>query len=190
MKIGHINKTFYISDHHFSHANLLLDSYVTRPFLNVEAMDLFMTEAWNFVVSPGDTVIYGGDLTLSSKRQYKTLVPNILNRLNGIKILVKGNHDRSHGTMVKLGFQSSSLYHFENGILVIHKLLLNWDRLKHQIEQADYVLYGHVHNLLLDDPRVAGKEKFINICVEPLAYIPRTIGELKEIRKTQLERGI
>ena len=120
-------------------------------------------------------------------RHYKEIVTPLVGSLNGKKILVKGNHERSRKTSFAIGFDEVYSYYFVDGILVVHKLMQNWDRLIHQIEKADYVLYGHVHKLLLEDPRVAGQEKFINISVEHLDYIQRTIEELIVIRKKQLE---
>jgi len=155
-------------------------------------MNAFMLDKWNDVVTSDDTVIYGGDLVLNSSRDYRMKVSFVLSYLNGKKILVRGNHDRSHSTMCQLGFESSNLYYFKDNILVVHDLMRRWHikEIADLIEKADYVLYGHVHNQLLDDPRVKDNPKFINICVEHLDYIPRTLEELKEIRNIQLQRGI
>lgn len=186
MRVGLISK-FYISDHHFHHAGII--EYENRPFNDVTEMDVFMLHAWNIWVSPNDTVVYGGDLALGSIRRYKERITSLVRTLNGRKILVKGNHERSRKTSLAIGFDEVYSYYFEDGILVIHNLMTNWDRLCQQINEADYVLYGHVHELLLEDPRVAGQEKFINISVEHLDYIPRTIEELIVIRKKQLKEG-
>ena len=185
MKDGNIK--YYISDHHFHHEGII--EYESRPFENLFDMDTFMESAWNTRVSSKDTIVHGGDLALGSIRGYKSRITYLMKRLNGYKILVKGNHERSRKTSLAVGFDEVHSYYFEDGVLVIHNLMANWDRLIHQIEKADYVLYGHVHELLLEDPRVVGQEKFINISVEHLDYIPRTIEELIVIRKKQLEEG-
>lgn len=179
--------TYYISDHHFHHAGII--EYEDRPFSDVIEMDVFMLNAWNTRVSSKDTVVYGGDLALGSIRRYKERLTPLVKSLNGKKILVKGNHERSRKTSFAIGFDEVHSYYFESGILVVHNLMLNWGRLLSQISAADYILYGHVHDLILEDPRVAGQEKFINISVEHLDYIPRTIEELIQIRKKQLKEG-
>jgi len=188
-----LSKTFYISDHHFSHANLLNPEYEHRPFSSVEAMDAHMIEAWNSVVGDDDTIIYGGDLTLSSKRHYKELVSSILNTLKGHKILVKGNHDRSRNNMVKLGFEEAHLYHFDEitKVLVVHNLIQSWGRVSHLIAKAECVLYGHVHSRILQtyENHNLDTGNFINICVEPLNYIPRTLTQLIKLRSEQLQAG-
>lgn len=184
-----MSKFFYISDSHFFHTNVI--AYENRPFSSVEEMNESMIERWNSAVSVEDTVIFGGDLVLASSRNYPEKVKGILQRLNGNKVLIKGNHERSLKKVILLGFQEGSHYKEveDSGynIFVIHKLLSNYDRYLSFINRADYVLYGHSHCIIYDDPRVYNKEKFINICVEHLDYIPRTIEELIKIRKQQLE---
>jgi len=168
---------------------MISSEYESRPFSSMEEMDKYMIDMWNSVVSPEDRVIYGGDFTLSSKRQYHKLVSNWLIQLHGTKILVKGNHDRSRNKMVELGFESAHLYYVENNILVVHHLRESWHRIRHLIDEVDYVLYGHVHNRIIEEVHGVNvnNEKFINICVEPLQYIPHTIEQLIELRKQQLE---
>src|SRR6056300_578004 len=82
---------FFISDTHFDHANILtFTDYAGKPvreFDSVEAMNEAMIERWNAVVKPGDTVYHLGDVAIA-KRGLTHLA-----RLNGRKILVKGNHD-------------------------------------------------------------------------------------------------
>jgi len=185
-----LNKTFYISDHHFSHANLLNPDYEHRPFSSVEEMDSVMIKRWNSVVGDDDIVIYGGDLTLSSKRHYKELVASLLHTLKGHKILVKGNHDRSRNNMIKLGFEEAYLYHFDEitKILVVHDLIKSWNRVFPLIQKAHCVLYGHVHGRILTNYKEHNLNtgKFINICVEHLNYTPKTIEQLIKLRKEQL----
>ena len=50
-------------------------------------MDEVLVERWNKVVGPKDKVYHLGDVVIN-RRGFK-----VLERLNGIKILIKGNHD-------------------------------------------------------------------------------------------------
>ena len=50
-------------------------------------MDEVLIERWNKVVGPKDKVYHLGDVVIN-RRGFK-----VLERLNGIKILIKGNHD-------------------------------------------------------------------------------------------------
>lgn len=83
---------FVISDTHFGHTNSwekfkLPDGSPLRPFTSTEEMDETMIERWNAKVQPQDTVYHLGDVVINKK--YLPLVE----RLNGRKILIRGNHD-------------------------------------------------------------------------------------------------
>ena len=80
-------KTFFISDCHFSHKNII--RYESRPFSSVEVMDETMILNWNNKVSNGDRVYIVGDFIFGDEE----VALNILNRLNGQKFMLKGNHD-------------------------------------------------------------------------------------------------
>lgn len=83
---------FVISDTHFGHTNSwekfkLADGSPLRPFTSTEEMDETMIERWNAKVKPGDTVYHLGDVVINQKSLH------LVSRLNGRKILVRGNHD-------------------------------------------------------------------------------------------------
>ena len=87
---------FYISDNHFGHKNII--KYDNRPFNSVEDMDEVMIDRWNSVVGDDDTVYILGDF--SWYKEEKTL--EILNRLSGRKVLIKGNHDHISPKVAKM----------------------------------------------------------------------------------------
>ena len=83
---------FVISDTHFGHTNSwekfkLADGSPLRPFTSTEEMDETMIERWNAKVKPQDTVYHLGDVVINKKYL------NLVERLNGRKILIRGNHD-------------------------------------------------------------------------------------------------
>jgi len=83
---------FVISDTHFGHTNSwekfkLADGSPLRPFTSTEEMDETMIERWNAKVQPGDTVYHLGDVVINKKYLH------LVKRLNGRKILIRGNHD-------------------------------------------------------------------------------------------------
>jgi calcineurin-like phosphoesterase family protein len=83
---------FVISDTHFGHTNSwekfkLADGSPLRPFTSTEEMDETMIERWNAKVKPGDTVYHLGDVVINKKSLH------LVSRLNGRKILIRGNHD-------------------------------------------------------------------------------------------------
>ena len=82
---------FLTSDTHFGHAGTCKftrqDGSKLRPWTDPDEMDEYMVEAWNKTVGPKDKVYHLGDVVINRKSL------NILYRLNGDKVLVKGNHD-------------------------------------------------------------------------------------------------
>lgn len=80
---------FFTSDTHFGHARIVELS--NRPFTDVDEMDEALISRWNEVVSPEDTVYHLGDVALGKIADSLPLVA----RLNGYKIMVTGNHDRT-----------------------------------------------------------------------------------------------
>ncbi|AXH49338.1 phosphoesterase [Streptomyces phage Blueeyedbeauty] len=79
---------FFTSDTHFGHARII--ELCNRPFSSVEEMNEEMIARWNAVVKPTDTVIHFGDVALGKIAESLPLIE----RLNGIKSLIPGNHDR------------------------------------------------------------------------------------------------
>ena len=77
--------TWYTADLHLGHARIL--EYCQRPFADVDKMEASITERWNGVVKPDDTVWVLGDVALSTKSL------GAVAKLTGRKILVAGNHD-------------------------------------------------------------------------------------------------
>ena len=86
--------TFFTSDHHLGHANIIRFEPLNRVdergvmFESVNQMDEFLIERWNEVVGLDDLVYHLGDA--SYKRE---TLRAVLPRLNGRKILICGNHD-------------------------------------------------------------------------------------------------
>ncbi len=83
---------FITSDSHFSHRGIvqfLRADGVTkeRPWDTIEEMDEALVKNWNSVVRPTDKVIHLGDVVIN-----RSALP-IMDRLNGEKTLVLGNHD-------------------------------------------------------------------------------------------------
>ena len=51
--------TFFTSDTHFGHANII--KYCNRPFSSLEEMNSTIIRNWNEMVKPEDTVFFLGD---------------------------------------------------------------------------------------------------------------------------------
>ena len=109
---------------------------------------------WNSVVRPEDTVYHLGDFAFY-KDQRKTI--NVLRRLNGNKILIRGNHDKYLEQDVLNMFGSVHSYYElkvpdrdvgKQMIILCHYAMRVWNKSHH----GSWMLYGHSHGTLPDDP--------------------------------------
>lgn len=82
-------KTYFSSDLHFCHANII--KFSGRPFEDVPDMNERLVERWNSTVGDDDTVWVLGDVAMGQIAESLELC----SRLNGNKILLCGNHDRA-----------------------------------------------------------------------------------------------
>lgn len=102
-------------------------------------MDETMIKLWNETVSKSDTIIHLGDFGLGSKEYIKSIVE----RLNGKKILVIGNHDNwSEQFYRDIGFHTVSRF----PILYADFFLMSHAPLRLSETTPYYNCYGHVHN--------------------------------------------
>lgn len=81
-------KIFFTSDLHIGHVNVI--RFDNRPFKTVEEMDEELIARWNKKVGPDDVVYVLGDLIWKTRNGDAV---DILKRLNGRIVLIKGNHD-------------------------------------------------------------------------------------------------
>lgn len=156
---------YFTSDTHFFHGNII--GYCNRPFADTVAMNEGLIEKWNRRVTPEDTVYHLGDVSFGKFEATQA----IIQRLNGYKILVKGNHDRSHERMKEIGFQESYSELFletSKGLAYLHHEPMGILHMK----EADFQLCGHVHQEFVK------KDSWINVGVDVWGYEPKTIDEL------------
>ena len=110
---------FLTSDTHFGHTGVcrfMGPDGVTklRPWDNADEMDDEMVRRWNETVRPNDKVYHLGDVVINRKA-LKTL-----HRLNGDKVLIKGNHDIFRLEEYTPFFRDVRGYHVMNGMILSH----------------------------------------------------------------------
>lgn len=169
---------YFISDTHFHHKNII--KYCNRPFNNIDEMNETMINNWNSIISNEDIVYHLGDLCLSTDEEIK----NVFNRLNGNKILIRGNHDRKPVKFYEeLGFKV--LTHAPI-ILDEYKLLLSHVPLPDaKIKNGFINLHGHIHNksIINDYPQKTYSEsKHINLSADVTNFKPVSIDKINQIR--------
>lgn len=130
-------KVFMIADTHFGHKNII--DYENRPFSCVEEQDETIIKNWNDTVTNEDKIFILGDFAFANKDRIKELIK----ALNGYKILILGNHDRSHSYSFweKSGMDVVSQYPI---------VAFDWYILSHEPmyinKNMPYAnIFGHVH---------------------------------------------
>ena len=107
-----------VSDTHFGHAGVCRftrdDGTKLRPWDDPAEMDEHLVRTWNERVRPQDKVYHLGDVVINRKA-LKTL-----HRLNGDKVLIRGNHDIFRDDEYREYFRELRAYHVMNGMILSH----------------------------------------------------------------------
>lgn len=159
----------YISDPHFGHRNMA----IRRGFKDENEMDEHIVSEWNKVVNKRDTVWILGDITME-KSNYE-----ILDRLNGIKKVILGNHDEPQHVPKLLQFVNKVcavqyVKTKEFGNLIFTHIPIHPQELEYRFKTN---IHGHVHENTLDDKR------YINVSAEVIDYKPKLLSEIIKYEK-------
>lgn len=187
---------FFISDTHFGHANMLnffnYDGTRTRPFDSIEEVDELMIENWNKVVKQEDKIYHLGDVSFGSS--FDVVMP----RLNGTKVLIKGNHDRYQlGRYMKYFKDVRGTCHVDGNYLLSHFPV-------HPDSKGRFVrnLHGHIHaqTVMKHEPYINPFAEIVeelipdlwyrNCCVEVNNYSPIPFEVVKEETEKLIEDGV
>ena len=178
-KLSNMPATFFIADTHFGHDNICTfkraDGSPLRPFFSAQEMDEEMIKRWNERVRPKDTVYHLGDV-LINKKHFGTLA-----RLNGDKVLIKGNHDIFDVSKYLEYFRDIRAYHILNDMILSHIPIhpASLDRFKTNI-------HGHLHSTrVLTETGNIHKDYFC-VSVEHTDYTPMS---LEDVRKSVINQG-
>lgn len=130
---------FLVSDTHFGHMGVCKftrNDGVTklRPYATPEEMDEDMIAKWNARVKPTDKIYHLGDVVINRKSL------STLSRLNGDKVLIRGNHDIFRDDEYRQYFRELRAYHVMNGMILSH-IPLHSDSLG----RFGVNIHGHTH---------------------------------------------
>jgi calcineurin-like phosphoesterase family protein len=132
--------SFLYSDPHFSHAGVCkffrADGVTKlRPFEDITEMDEYLIERFNETVRPNDKVYFLGDVVINRKA-----LAAIMPRLNGDKVLIRGNHDIFKLSDYTPYFRDIRAYHVLNGMILSHIPI-------HESSMGRFRknLHGHLH---------------------------------------------
>lgn len=176
-------KTWFTSDLHFGHKNLLRLGK-GRPFETIEEHDQALIDNWNKRVAKGDVVYVLGDVSLRGDIDF---LRERLSKLNGAKHLIIGNHDRAkeHACLLNENiWQSMRPYlrlktQLATGEKVVC-ILSHYPILEFDGAYRSYVLhlYGHIHDIVsYDDIYKKLGFRAIHVGVDTNNFMPISLDE-------------
>jgi len=185
---------FLTSDTHFGHAGVCRFTHPDdpevklRPWDNADEMDEEMIRRWNDRVRPNDKVYHLGDVVINRKA-LKTLA-----RLNGDKVLIRGNHDIFRDDEYREYFRELRAYHVMNGMILSHIPV-------HEASLGRFGtnIHGHLHATRVKKARgvdaktgavLYGKEidpRYHCVCVELTDFTPILFEDV--IKRIEAEGG-
>ena len=179
---------FLVSDTHFGHAGVCRFTHPDdpevklRPWDDPDEMDEEMIRRWNDRVRPTDKVYHLGDVVINRKA-LKTLA-----RLNGDKVLIRGNHDIFPDVEYREYFRELRAYHVMNGMILSHIPIH-----PESLGRFGVNIHGHLHASRVKMEPV-GKygipvihPRYHCVCVEQTDFTPILFEEV--IKRIEAEGG-
>lgn len=179
---------FLVSDTHFGHAGVCKftrDDGVTklRPWDSAEEMDEDMVKMWNETVKPNDKVYHLGDVVINRRALA------IMHRLNGDKVLIRGNHDIFRDEEYREHFRELRAYHVMNGMILSHIPLH-----PASLGRFGVNIHGHTHSnrVMMHDP-LGDRPPMVDlryhcVCVEQTDFKPILFEHV--IERIKAEGGV
>ena len=179
---------FLVSDTHFGHkgvCHFTRNDGVTklRPWDTPEEMDEAMVKAWNERVGPKDKVYHLGDVVINRKA-----LPTMA-RLNGDKVLIRGNHDIFPDDEYRKYFRELRAYHVMNGMILSHIPIH-----EESLGRFGVNIHGHLHaNRVMKAGPASGEfvtdvidPRYHCVCVEHTDFAPILF---EDVQKRITEEG-
>ena len=179
---------YYISDLHFGHYNII--KLCHRPFKDADEMDEILISNWNAIVQPEDTVYILGDLCYRNGKPPEYY----LERLNGRKYLILGNHDtdlaknRRSGRFPQLEWirDYAEISDGNRKLVLSHYPMVEWNG----FFRDTIHLYGHIHNNTENAAYHIMKDikNAYNVGADILGFTPRTLDQVIRMNKKFREK--
>lgn len=151
---------WFVADTHFSHKNILRFRNKRVETFNLdindenvlEQHDTELIKLWNSVINKKDTVYIIGDFSFASPERTR----KILEKINGKKHLITGNHDKACKTLSnyfesvaqikEITFKKTVFPFLDESIhcVLCHFPMVAWNRRMH----GSLMIHGHTHGAL------------------------------------------
>lgn len=173
--------TYFSSDPHFGHRNIVKftrdDGWPLRDFSSVEEHDEYIIQKHNEIVKPNDKWYCLGDVVINKK------CLKILERLNGRKTLIAGNHDIFNSKEYLKYFDNVRAYkHYPKHRVVFSHIPVHESQLEYRFK---WNVHGHLHANIVTKKNWLLKKvpdcRYLNICYEHLdGYYPLSFDQILE----------
>ena len=175
-----MSSVFLVSDTHFGHLGVCRFTHEDtgvkiRPWDDPDEMDEAMVKAWNETVGPKDKVYHLGDVVINRKAL------KIMSRLNGDKVLIRGNHDIFRDTDYREHFRELRAYHVMNGMILSHIPIH-----EESLSRFGTNIHGHLHTRrVMKDGAI--DVRYHCVCVEQTDFRPILFEDV--IKRIEAEGG-
>ncbi|MDD4680536.1 MAG: hydrolase [Clostridia bacterium] len=167
---------YYTADQHFGHSNII--GLCNRPYNDIAEMDENLIINWNSTVTADDVVYILGDLVFRSGKHASYYIE----RLNGVKHLVLGNHDHKWVKNCNLQKYFASVSYYleitdnERRLALSHYPMLSWGG----AARGALHVHAHIHNKRegLVFETLKKMDNALNAGVEINEYKPVKLDEL------------
>lgn len=180
-----MSKVFFTSDEHYGHRNII--KFCNRPFTDLDDMREGLIARHNERVAPGDTVYHLGDMFWRTTKQQDA--SNILARLNGNHVYVRGNHEELFDQAeFYLRFRFDSVHERlyitpdggpKAGVVLDHFAGRVW----HKSDKGSWQLYGHSHGELPEDHNLLS----FDVGVDANNWYPVSLTQVAERMHKKIE---
>ena len=138
---------WFTSDSHYGQEAVI--RLQPRPYASLSDMEEDLVHRWNEVIKPHDIVYHLGDFATGSAAD-KPRIQGIFKRLNGEKMLIRGNHDVRNVFVQRLGWKFigdlKTISVDGIKIAMCHYPLQAWDGSM----DGSWHLHGHTHGLMAE----------------------------------------
>ena len=174
-------EVFLIADTHFGHQKMVTEfndgkkMKKMRPWDSVEEMNEAMVKLWNDTVRPNDKIYHLGDFVLNRR------FLEIAGRLNGKKILIKGNHDVFRIEEYTKHFVDILSCHVLSDMILTHVPVH-----PNQLSRFKINVHGHMHDKYVTkevEGVMVPDERYICVSVERIGFKPIHLNDVRNLNK-------
>ena len=167
---------YFTADLHLGHRNII--KHADRPFDSVEEMNETLINNINSFVTNNDTLYLLGDIAFIIEKEEAN---ELIKRINGKKIFIKGNHDRHYDeSLFEEICDYKEIKYNKTKFILMHYPLRSWNHMR----SGSIQLHGHIHAPRQYNLNNRGKGIYqYDVGVDANDYCPVSIDQIIEFFK-------